>query len=673
MELYSEEFYDPKNTHYVFSMTLILALAVPAYAKDDSKALISFFEEHQQDWYFYGPEDAAQGQLPVEGINLEKALGDPKLDLASAIQAIKDNGTMFYFAVLDSSFAPTLFSPGVSSYLIPNPYEYNFPAQQDEDDGDSDTGIGFNGVKDDLFYSYDPVGHDIQNGVGSELARAYQQCQRGLDIVIYPEQWNCEQIEQIFLWRWGNETKNKAPYLIKEEFGIYKENYKKYRERYDNELKTSKRYRDALQTYAKSSQDLSFSNFLKQALSENEEGLTKNIAEKLLVYLPIAPEFESSELIEARTALEEIIKNNYSEYYYIEWEKLRMNRYNASMPLTRDRAQDLRDANTRGRELNLNFPIGQGYPDATSNYLSFQRFAGLVGHHGTSTSDMILRFYDRLGLRDHVKFIIVRVLPGSVYYEDTTNHVAPGIYYAGKAIEALQANDPEGKHQYVVSISISKEQETNLGKAAITKALEEFDRITHHVPIIKSGGNDGTPNDIDNNFPSPFPSFDPNADHYPNWLVVGYLHSDSDLIVSPSSNHFVDIFAPGTNMFLRSESVGSEKLRNGSSYAAPLTAAFVGLGQSQYEGEKDPEGMWRSEVLKEIIKSSRSPISRNSVKGYKRIVSFNADQSMEFGKSLSPYYQSIRGSEQGGILDAYETLWSLKNKHRCRLLRCFRK
>ncbi|MCB0327473.1 MAG: hypothetical protein KDD52_07635, partial [Bdellovibrionales bacterium] len=118
---------------------------------------------------------------------------------------------------------------------------------------------------------------------------------------------------------------------------------------------------------------------------------------------------------------------------------------------------------------------------------------------------------------------------------------------------------------------------------------------------------------------------------------------------------------------------GSEKLRNGSSYAAPLTAAFVGLGQSQYEGEKDPEGMWRSEVLKEIIKSSRSPISRNSVKGYKRIVSFNADQSMEFGKSLSPYYQSIRGSEQGGILDAYETLWSLKNKHRCRLLRCFRK
>ncbi|MCB0327224.1 MAG: hypothetical protein KDD52_06365 [Bdellovibrionales bacterium] len=85
MELYSEEFYDPKNTHYVFSMTLILALAVPAYAKDDSKALISFFEEHQQDWYFYGPEDAAQGQLPVEGINLEKALGDQKLDLASAI------------------------------------------------------------------------------------------------------------------------------------------------------------------------------------------------------------------------------------------------------------------------------------------------------------------------------------------------------------------------------------------------------------------------------------------------------------------------------------------------------------------------------------------------------------------------------------------------------------
>lgn len=223
------------------------------------------------------------------------------------------------------------------------------------------------------------------------------------------------------------------------------------------------------------------------------------------------------------------------------------------------------------------------------------------------------------GIADNVRIMSVRCVPDG---DERDKDVANAIRYA------------VDNGAQVINMSFGKSY--GWDKDAVDRAVKYAQK--HDVLLVHAAGNDGSNNDLGNNFPNDVYAkkglFKPKKAKV--WVEVGALNWKGGEKSAASFSNYgkenVDIFAPGVEIY--STTVGSEYASfQGTSMASPVVAGTAALLRSYFPNLTATQ-------VKEIIMQSATPQNISVVKPGTK------DEKVKFSEL----------SVSGGILDAYKAV-----------------
>lgn len=273
-------------------------------------------------------------------------------------------------------------------------------------------------------------------------------------------------------------------------------------------------------------------------------------------------------------------------------------------------------------DLNTRTIIGDNYANPYETGYGNNDVEGPDAGHGTHVAGIIGASRDNdLGIRgvaNNVEIMSVRVVPDG---DERDKDVANAIRYA------------VDNGASVINMSFGKGESPR--KEVVDKAIKYA--MKHDVLLIHAAGNDGSENKSDNNFPNDrlkkpglFKS-----KYAKNWIEVGALHwtVDENLPASFSnySNSFVDVFAPGTEIY---STVPNDKYKDeqGTSMAAPVVSGVAAVLRSYF-----PD--LTAEQVKEVLLQS-------STKQKIKVVKPGTSEKVPFSQL----------STSGGMVNAYDAV-----------------
>ena len=222
------------------------------------------------------------------------------------------------------------------------------------------------------------------------------------------------------------------------------------------------------------------------------------------------------------------------------------------------------------------------------------------------------------GIANNVEIMSVRVVPDG---DERDKDVANAIRYA------------VDNGASIINMSFGKGESPR--KEIVDKAVKYA--LKHDVLLIHAAGNDGSQNQADNNFPNDRlqkPGLFKSR-FAKNWIEVGANHwtIDENLPASFSnySNEFVDVFAPGTEIYSTVPNDGY-KDQQGTSMAAPVVAGVAAILRSYF-----PD--LTAQQVKEILLTS-------SVKQKLKVVKPGTSEQVPFSQL----------STSGGVVNTYNAV-----------------
>ncbi len=210
--------------------------------------------------------------------------------------------------------------------------------------------------------------------------------------------------------------------------------------------------------------------------------------------------------------------------------------------------------------------VGDHYLNSGEKYYGNPNVSGPDAAHGTHVAGIIAAVrnnnYGMNGIADHVKIMVVRVVPNG---DERDKDVANGIRYAV---------DNGAK---IINMSFGKEFKWN--KAVVDSAVNYA--VSKGVLLIHAAGNDNKDVDYVPNYPN-----DSLGDNLfaKTWIEVGASALQKRKLPATFSNygaHNVDLFAPGYQIY---STIPDEKFDffDGTSMAAPVTSGVAALVWSYF-------------------------------------------------------------------------------------------
>jgi subtilisin family serine protease len=250
--------------------------------------------------------------------------------------------------------------------------------------------------------------------------------------------------------------------------------------------------------------------------------------------------------------------------------------------------------------------IGDDYNDPKDRDYGNKDVEGPDAMHGTAVAGAVAAVRNNdigvNGVANNVRIMAVRCVPDG---DERDKDVANAIRYA------------VDNGASIINMSFGKGYSWD--KKAVDKAIKYAAK--KDVLLVHAAGNDGKENELTNNFPNDTyekkPFFGKQSPN--NWLEVGALswQPDTETVATFSnySKQYVDIFAPGVDMYLP---IPDDKYRNinGTSFSAPVVAGAAAMLRSYFPG-------LTAEQVKDILMdSSMKPEGKVKQPGTGELVEF---------------------------------------------------
>lgn len=276
--------------------------------------------------------------------------------------------------------------------------------------------------------------------------------------------------------------------------------------------------------------------------------------------------------------------------------------------------------------------IGDNYSDPYERNYGNNNVKGTEPTHGTHVAGIIganrTNNIGIMGVADHVKIMVVRVIPNSG--DERDKDVANGIIYA------------VNNGAQIINMSFGKRFSPQ--KEAVDKAIKYAEQ--KGVLLIHAAGNDGDDIDIEKNFPTKIYLDGKEAK---NWLEVGASSAGTGAdFVADFSNYgkkAVSFFAPGVQIYSTTPK-NTYKSMDGTSMACPSTSGVAALIMSYF-----PD-LSAQEVKDILIKSTRK---------------FDGLKVQKPGDKKEVDFSQL--SSSGGLISAYEAVKMAQEVRRQKVVR----
>lgn len=210
--------------------------------------------------------------------------------------------------------------------------------------------------------------------------------------------------------------------------------------------------------------------------------------------------------------------------------------------------------------------VGDDYANSGEQYYGNNNVAGPDASHGSHVAGIIGAVrdngYGMNGIADHVKIMVVRVVPNG---DERDKDVANGIRYAV---------DNGAK---IINMSFGKSYKWD--KQVVNEAVAYA--VSKGVLLVHAAGNDNENNDLDPNYPNDSLG---NGQFAATWMEIGASAPSRKKLATVFSNYGknnVDVFAPGYQIYSTTPNNHYEYF-DGTSMAAPVVSGVAALVWSYY-------------------------------------------------------------------------------------------